>query len=74
MDASYATGGGPALPALAIKKDDEHGATGPEVDIRLVLPPEPFTSRPGKGKPIRKHRHTTKSVYHQKGNSSAIPD
>ena len=32
----------------------------PDVDIKLILPPEPGTSKGTKGRPVRKHRHVTK--------------
>lgn len=44
---------------------EPRAGTGP--DIKLVLPPEPqSSSRRDKTRPVRKHRHVTKSVYYDK--------
>ena len=37
-----------------------------DIDVRLVLPPEPNSAKGTKGRPVRKHRHVTKSVYYEK--------
>ena len=66
IDASY----GPAATPITTKKEDDPVASGPEAEIRLVLPPEPLTSR-GKNKVVRKHRHGTKSVYYDKARDFA---
>lgn len=48
------------------EKELETPSQRSDADIRLVLPPEPLSSRQNKGKPVRKHRHVTKTVYYDK--------
>lgn len=59
VDASYASAEGSIPHAQAAAMSIEPRT---DVDIRLVLPPEPGTSKGTKGRPVRKHRHVTK-VY-----------
>lgn len=69
VDSSYADGlpsqqkDTMARPGAATETPNNRAS---EAEIKLVLPPEPLTSRPVKGKPVRKHRHVTKSVYYDK--------
>lgn len=65
IDSSYADGV-PLHQKDTLSKAPAEAASKSDVDIKLVLPPEPFTSRPVKGKPVRKHRHVTKVVYYEK--------
>lgn len=67
IDASYASAEGSILLAQAAAMSVEPRA---DVDIKLILPPEPNTAKGTKGRPVRKHRHGTKvreqcSVYVQ---------
>jgi translation initiation factor 2-alpha kinase 4 len=58
VDASYASAEGsiPSVQAGALPIEPKAA----EVDIRLVLPPEPQVAKGTKGRPVRKHRHATK--------------
>ncbi|KAK8850742.1 hypothetical protein IAR55_004662 [Kwoniella newhampshirensis] len=69
IDASYASAEGsiPSAQAAAMSVEPKQA----EVDIKLVLPPEPVTSKGTKGRPVRKHRHGTKSVYYDKASEFA---
>ncbi|RXK39365.1 PEK/GCN2 protein kinase [Tremella mesenterica] len=69
IDATYASAEG-SIPsaqaaALSVLVDTK------EVVIKLVLPPEPQSSK-GKSKPVRKHRHVTKGVYYDKASEFSI--
>ncbi|WRT70924.1 uncharacterized protein IL334_007923 [Kwoniella shivajii] len=69
IDASYASAEGsiPSAQAASMSVDPKQA----EVDIKLLLPPEPVTSKGSKGRPIRKFRHGTKSVYYEKASDFA---
>ncbi|ORY27989.1 hypothetical protein BCR39DRAFT_588886 [Naematelia encephala] len=65
IDASYASAEGsiPSAQAAALSVEPSRGQ---DLDVRLVLPPEPIEKKGTKGRPVRKHRHVTKSVYYEK--------
>ncbi|WVR08793.1 hypothetical protein IAU60_005851 [Kwoniella sp. DSM 27419] len=69
IDASYASAEGSIPSAQAAAMSVEPKQT--EVDIKLVLPPEPMTAKGAKGRPVRKFRHGTKSVYYEKASDFA---
>ncbi|KIY32862.1 PEK/GCN2 protein kinase [Cryptococcus gattii E566] len=58
IDASYATAEGsiPSAQAAALSVEPKQA----EVEIKLILPPEPMSAKGTKGRPVRKHRHGTK--------------
>nr|ODN99778.1 PEK/GCN2 protein kinase [Cryptococcus depauperatus CBS 7855] len=64
IDTSYVSAEGsiPSAQAATIPVEPKQA----EVDIKLILPPEPATAKGTKGRPVRKHRHATKSVYYDK--------
>ncbi|WWC92548.1 uncharacterized protein L201_007507 [Kwoniella dendrophila CBS 6074] len=70
IDASYASAEGsiPSAQAAAMSVEPKQA----EVDIKLLLPPEPMTTKGTKGRPIRKFRHGTKSVYYEKASDFAL--
>ena len=70
MDATYASAEGsiPSAQAAALSVEPR----SLDIDIRLILPPEPNTAKGTKGRPLRKHRHVTKSVYYDKGELPAL--
>lgn len=67
IDQAYAEG---AAPIVKDRDTVDTGVSRIDADIKLILPPEPLTSRPSKGKPVRKHRHATKTLYYDKGEHS----
>ncbi|WVQ95416.1 hypothetical protein IAU59_002513 [Kwoniella sp. CBS 9459] len=69
IDASYASAEGsiPSAQAAAMALEPKQA----ELDIKLVLPPEPMSSKGTKGRPVRKFRHSTKSVYYEKASEFA---
>ncbi|ORX40873.1 kinase-like domain-containing protein [Kockovaella imperatae] len=69
IDATYASAEGsmPSLQAAALAVDTRSS----DIDIRLVLPPEPNSAKGTKGRPVRKHRHVTKTVYYDKASEFA---
>ncbi|ODN77808.1 hypothetical protein L202_04931 [Cryptococcus amylolentus CBS 6039] len=69
IDASYASAEGSIPSAQAAALSVEPNQT--EVEIKLILPPEPVVSKGSKGRPVRKHRHGTKSVYYDKASDFA---
>ncbi|WVQ86282.1 hypothetical protein IAT38_008450 [Cryptococcus sp. DSM 104549] len=69
IDASYASAEGSIPSAQAAALSVEPKQT--DVEIKLVLPPEPVNSKGTKGRPVRKHRHGTKSVYYDKASDFA---
>ncbi|KAL0241915.1 hypothetical protein I308_106089 [Cryptococcus tetragattii IND107] len=69
IDASYATAEGSIPSAQAAALSVEPKQT--EVEIKLILPPEPMSAKGTKGRPVRKHRHGTKSVYYDKASDFA---
>lgn len=71
IDSSYADGL-PFNQKDTMSKAPVEAASKPDAEIKLVLPPEPLTSRPVKGKPVRKHRHVTKAVYYDKAADFAV--
>nr|XP_019050908.1 PEK/GCN2 protein kinase [Kwoniella bestiolae CBS 10118]OCF29838.1 PEK/GCN2 protein kinase [Kwoniella bestiolae CBS 10118] len=70
IDASYASAEGsiPSAQAAAMSVEPKQA----EVDIKLLLPPEPMSSKGTKGRPVRKFRHGTKSVYYEKASDFAL--
>lgn len=70
IDSSYADGL-PLQQKDVLSKAPSEVASKLDAEIKLVLPPEPLTSRPVKGKPVRKHRHVTKAVYYDKADDFA---
>ncbi|OXG72558.1 eukaryotic translation initiation factor 2-alpha kinase [Cryptococcus neoformans Gb118] len=69
IDASYATAEGsiPSAQAAALSVEPKQA----EVEIKLILPPEPMSAKGTKGRLVRKHRHGTKSVYYDKASDFA---
>ncbi|EAL17471.1 hypothetical protein CNBM1630 [Cryptococcus deneoformans B-3501A] len=69
IDASYASAEGsiPSAQAAALSVEPKQA----EVEIKLILPPEPISAKGTKGRPVRKHRHGTKSVYYDKASDFA---
>nr|XP_019007722.1 PEK/GCN2 protein kinase [Kwoniella pini CBS 10737]OCF46503.1 PEK/GCN2 protein kinase [Kwoniella pini CBS 10737] len=70
IDASYASAEGsmPSAQAAAMSVEPKQA----EVDIKLLLPPEPMSAKGTKGRPVRKFRHGTKSVYYEKASEFAL--
>jgi hypothetical protein len=58
VDATYASAEGsiPSAQAAALSVEPREK----EMELRLVLPPEPQSAKGTKGRPVRKHRHTTR--------------
>lgn len=70
IDASYALVDAPMAKEID-GADPQTSKT--EIDIRLVLPPEPMSSQSRtKGKTVRKYRHVTKTVYYDKAHDFAL--
>ncbi len=67
-DRAYADGTTPIVRNQAKEAQEQQQTTRlTNVDIHLVLPPEPLTTRGVKNKATRKYRHGTKAVYYEKG-------
>ena len=58
IDASYASVDQTGGTAYSVPSSGDQKAG--ETEIKLVLPPEPNSAKNTKGRPVRKHRHTTK--------------
>ncbi|WVF67821.1 hypothetical protein IAT40_002582 [Kwoniella sp. CBS 6097] len=71
IDASYAFAEGSIPSAQAASMFGESKQQHNDIAIKLVLPPEPMSSKGTKGRPVRKFRHGTKSVYYEKASEFA---
>ncbi|BEI98202.1 hypothetical protein CcaverHIS631_0305010 [Cutaneotrichosporon cavernicola] len=72
IDQAYADGTTPIVKNQAKEAQEQQLTTRvTNVEINLVLPPEPFTTRGVKNKATRKYRHGTKSVYYEKADEFA---
>ncbi|KAI9637172.1 kinase-like domain-containing protein [Dioszegia hungarica] len=69
IDASYASVDQTGGTAYSVPSSGDQKAG--ETEIKLVLPPEPNSAKNTKGRPVRKHRHTTKSIYYEKAEEFA---
>lgn len=68
IDRAYAEGTTPVVKGQSKEvPEQQHTTRLTNVDINLVLPPEPLPSKGVKSKATRKYRHGTKSVYYEKG-------
>jgi translation initiation factor 2-alpha kinase 4 len=71
-DRAYADGTTPIVRNQAKEAQEQQQTTRlTNVDIHLVLPPEPLTTRGVKNKATRKYRHGTKAVYYEKADEFA---